>query len=452
MASTADAIEAEDINELKDIEQNSLDELGLFMESVPFQTLSTIADDLEDRLQNLSDNMFKAPSEFSKEGKSARKGANQARRGSTLDRESDDDGSHGSKQGRRQQPAAFITDVEEVESRPSSRQPATCIEDVVIDYPALIDAPQPPPNCKTEVVLQHVSEGILEQWSDDQWNVYFLSPLSVDIMNDLFWYFFLQELALARVSLTGEGTAATQAKLEPSQQHLKAQEVMFRRVSDNYMELFWKVGLTMLTDDFFDRYSEALCSAVGLAFETGLHDSAYQFQDPEFQGRLMDIFANWITGLAPRRLRKELKLEHPDDEEHRSRKPAASPGKLLGHRVRRNYKYFNAVGHSPLVESYMQRHGLKCQIGGTKQRNAVATHRLRRIEVAVNADKIKWRQKRRVPVKVPPRAAVLTEKKAHTAAAGTLMTSVMPQIHSTCGMGTFSQKKVDEEFLKYLNG
>jgi len=67
-----------DINELKEIEQNSLDELGLFMvrciillqrlisnhqDSVPFQTLSTIADNLEDRLQSLSDNMFKVYSD-----------------------------------------------------------------------------------------------------------------------------------------------------------------------------------------------------------------------------------------------------------------------------------------------------------------------------------------------------------------------------------------------------
>ena len=46
----------------------------------------------------------------------------------------------------------------------------------------------------------------------------------------------------------------------------------------------WQVGLTMHTDEFFDRYPEALCSAVNLAFESGLQDSAYQFADHEFQG------------------------------------------------------------------------------------------------------------------------------------------------------------------------
>ena len=100
---------------------------------------------------------------------------------------------------------------------------------------------QPPPNCKTEDVLAHVSEGILEQWHHDDWSQYFLSPLSVEICNDFFWYFFLQELALARVQLGDPVAAASQGKLEPSPLHVKAQEVMFRRVSDKYMSLFWKV-------------------------------------------------------------------------------------------------------------------------------------------------------------------------------------------------------------------
>ena len=54
----------------------------------------------------------------------------------------------------------------------------------------------------------------------------------------------------------------------------------------------------MHTDEFFDRYPEALCSAVNLAFESGLQDSAYQFADHEFQGRLKDIFGSWSTGLS----------------------------------------------------------------------------------------------------------------------------------------------------------
>ena len=161
-------------------------------------------------------------------------------RSDSIDPSVDDDGSRAdsSKQ------AAFITDLDE--DRAPSRAPATCIEDVVIDYESLIHAPQPPPNCKTEVVLNHVSDGILEDWKHDQWNVYFLSPLSVDICNDFFWYFFLKELALVRVQLGDPVAAATQVKLEPSQLHSRAQEIMFRRVSDNYMSLFWKALLVGL--------------------------------------------------------------------------------------------------------------------------------------------------------------------------------------------------------------
>jgi len=298
-----------------------------------------------------------------------------------------------------------------------------------------------------------VSEGIQEQWSHEQWGEHFHSPLSIDICNDLFWYFFLQELALARVVL-GDRVAAPQVKLEPSSQHFKAQEAMYRRVSNNYMELFWKVGLTMQTDDFFDRYTEAVTSAIQMAFETGLPDSAYQFSNPEFQGRLQDILVNWTTGVDPRRPRTELKLARPEENVPEYASSSPSQSEKSKQQSKRNYGYFNAVGHSPLVASYMDRHGLKCQIGGTDHRSPVAVHRLRRLEVAVNEDAIKWRKKRRTPIQVSPRIETKAKTKAekkHVGIGSHNMTSVMPQIHSSCGMGTFSQKKVDEEFLKYLN-
>jgi len=421
------------------------------MDSVPFQTLSTITDNLEQRLTNLSDTMFKAPSELAKEdctsaGRGGRRTSQALAQSVDL---TNDEGSRSSKQGMRKS-QAFMTDVEEPESRPSSRPPATCIEDVVIDYQALTYAPQPPPNCKTEDVLKHVSEGILEQWSHDKWEEYFHNPLSVAICNDLYWYFFLQELALARVVLADPVAAASQAKLEPSAEHNQAQEVLYRRVSDNYMELFWKVGLTMQTDDFFDRYTEAITRAIELAFETGLPDSAYQFGNPEFQGRLQDILVNWTTGVDPRRLRGDLKLTRPEENV-----PEYGGSQSKGNQKaqsKRNYGYFNAVGHSPLVASYMDRHGLKCQIGGTDHRSPVAVHRLRRLEVAVNEDAIKWRKKRHPPVKVTAQPEpTKKEKKQGGIGSHNMMTSVMPQIQSSCGMGTFSQKRVDEGFLQYLN-
>jgi len=63
-------------------------------------------------------------------------------------------------------------------------------------------------------------------------------------------------------------------------------------------------------------------------------------------------------------------------------------------------------------------------------------------------------KKRRTPIQVSPRIETKAKTKAekkHVGIGSHNMTSVMPQIHSSCGMGTFSQKKVDEEFLKYLN-
>merc|ERR1712196_628208 len=99
----------------------------------------------------------------------------------------------------------------------------------------------------------------------------------------------------------------------------------------------------------------------------------------------------------------------------------------------------------------MERHGLKCQIGGLDRRKAVAMHRLRRLEKEKSGEEeIRWRKKR--PAPIPPKTATSQKTSKPQTHAPNMMTSVMPQIHSTCGMGTFSQKKVDEEFLKYLNG
>lgn len=158
---------------------------------------------------------------------------------------------------------------------------------------------------------------------------------------------------------------------------------------------------------------------------------------------------NWTTGVDPRRLRSELKLAQPEDNvPSYADSPSQSNEKAQS---KRNYGYFNAVGHSPLVASYMDRHGLKCQIGGTDHRSPVAVHRLRRLEVAVNEDAIKWRKKRKTPIKVSPRLETKADKKHGGMGSHNMMTSVMPQIQSSCGQGTFSQRRVDEEFLKYLN-
>ena len=102
------------------------------------------------------------------------------------------------------------------------------------------------------------------------------------------------------------------SKLEPSLEHLKAKDAMHKRVSDNFVELFWKVGLTMQTDDFFDTYTNALARTVSMCFETGLPDSAYQFANHEFTGRLMDLITNWMTGIDPRRIRTDLRLSRPE--------------------------------------------------------------------------------------------------------------------------------------------
>ena len=58
---------------------------------------------------------------------------------------------------------------------------------------------------------------------------------------------------------------------------------------------------------------------------------------------------------------------HAQDGEVPSYSTATPPVGDTKSTSKRNYGFFNAVGHSPLVASYMDRHGLKCQIGGESQ-------------------------------------------------------------------------------------
>jgi len=71
-----------------------------------------------------------------------------------------------------------------------------------------------------------------------------------------------------------------------------------------------------------------------------------------------------------------------------------------------------------------------------------------------------WRKKRASPIGVGERQKEEDKqgkgpKKADrkkNESKEAMMTSVLPQLTAACGMGTFSQKEVDKEFLKYLNG
>jgi len=290
--------------------------------------------------------------------------------------------------------------------------------------------PQPPANCDPVAVLETVSNQIEfpKQWMREAWDEHFMSPLSQCIMQDLYWWYFNDEFALI-LNMLGEDSYGA-SPIEASPQHLQAQSAMFNRISDCYTRMFWKVGLTMLTDDFFERYAEALADAVRRAFDTGLPDSKYLFveNDAERDGRLRALVVQWTTAIRPRHA-------------------AGAKGKS-GKKIRCGK--FNAVGHSPLMERYMQRHGCVAPIGG-----CAVQHNLQRLEVELREDRVRWRPRpnknsriARQSVKVDGDKPPARVKKPEGMPATSV---VLPAITDTCGMGAFSQKKVDEVILGYLN-
>jgi len=408
-------------------EDVDMQSLGLFMDAVPFQTLSSIADGLENRLNNLASSMFEPPIVHDEQLKDAASPLSIARGVSSPFGSEPNDLRVSKPQG-----TVFLTETEpEPQTTNATRGPTRSVEDVRVNYSALIDAPQPPPNVDPAVLMKSVSDDINfpKQWMRDSWNEHFLSEPSLCIMQDLFWWFFNDQFALIQQSLANQDVSVLQ-QIEPPPKHNKAQAVMFDRMSDCYTKLFWTVGLTMLTDEFFERFAEAIADAVREAYDQGLEDSKHLFTDPSCNrdAILRDLIVKWTTAIAPRRPQ-----------------PKA--------RVSQNIRCgrFDAVGHSPLMANYMRRHGCVAPIGVELNGRMGAVHKLNRLEVALRPGKKKSPiASRKSEIYDNQRQPEKTskDKKMSTAAPSS---TALPQIANTCGMGTLSQKKVDEVILGYLN-
>lgn len=429
----------------EDPPQDDMKSLGLFMDAVPFQTLSTIADGLEQRLDNLASAMFEplveeADLDTRSEVSSNRGGRSGGGDGSGTPGLDDSSPSRSSIRKADRGSVAFMTavDVESPGSRDGtgvprrSAMPIKSVEDVRVDYDKLLRGPMAPPNCEPALLMQSVSDEIEfpKQWMRDAWNTHFMSPLSVSIMQDLYWWYFNDEFALILNTLGEDNFGAT--PLEPSKQHKQAQAVMFNRISDCYTRMFWKVGLTMLTDDFFERYAQALADTVRVAFDRGLEESQYLFEENagSRDTKLRDLVVQWTTAISPRRA---------NTSKVRSGKRNIRCGK------------FDAVGHSPLMTSYMKRHGCVAPIGGASGN----THNLQRLEVELREDKVKWYHGPKERPAVAKPTVVAKEEKRKTKKPDNMPGghggTVLPSITDTCGMGAFSQKKVDECILGFLD-
>ena len=58
----------------------------------------------------------------------------------------------------------------------------------------------------------------------------------------------------------------------------------------------------MLTDDFFERYAQALADTVRVAFDRGLEESQYLFEENagSRDTKLRDLVVQWTTAISPR--------------------------------------------------------------------------------------------------------------------------------------------------------
>ena len=163
----------------EDPPQDDMKSLGLFMDAVPFQTLSTIADGLEQRLDNLASAMFEplveeADLDTRSEVSSNRGGRSGGGDGSGTPGLDDSSPSRSSIRKADRGSVAFMTavDVESPGSRDGtgvprrSAMPIKSVEDVRVDYDKLLRGPMAPPNCEPVqlLLLQYMAPACCKQW------------------------------------------------------------------------------------------------------------------------------------------------------------------------------------------------------------------------------------------------------------------------------------------------
>ncbi|XP_076800355.1 protein FAM227B-like isoform X2 [Clavelina lepadiformis] len=107
------------------------------------------------------------------------------------------------------------------------------------------------------------------------WKKLFLSEASVALLQDTFWWFFL----------------------ETFEHHPAAQDKIFTRIADSYIALFFSAHPD-IRDKFFKEYPRCLAQCVYLAFCEAFPESTDQFTE-EFVSELFSLVSEWITGVKP---------------------------------------------------------------------------------------------------------------------------------------------------------
>ncbi|KAL9986612.1 hypothetical protein ACROYT_G000783 [Oculina patagonica] len=109
-----------------------------------------------------------------------------------------------------------------------------------------------------------------------RWKKLFLSEGSVTLLQDTFWWFFLE-------------------KFQPDCK--KAQDGLFNRIADSFVSLFFGVSPDF-KDRFFQYFADCLAQAVYAAY-CEVFPRSYQLFDDDFKSFLLNTISEWVTGTRP---------------------------------------------------------------------------------------------------------------------------------------------------------
>nr|XP_032618916.1 protein FAM227B [Chelonoidis abingdonii] len=109
------------------------------------------------------------------------------------------------------------------------------------------------------------------------WRKLFLSEASIAVLQDCFWWWFLQ-------------------KFKPNQED---QDYFFDRIADSFVSLFLCVP-SDTKDAFFQVYPDCLSQVIYVAFCEAFPESNKSFDDA-FKDGLVDLIFQWVSGLKPQK-------------------------------------------------------------------------------------------------------------------------------------------------------
>ncbi|XP_078589638.1 protein FAM227B-like isoform X1 [Branchiostoma floridae x Branchiostoma japonicum] len=158
------------------------------------------------------------------------------------------------------------------------------------------------------------------------WKKLFLSEASVAVMQDTFWWYFLEKFEKNRP---------------------EDQDRLFNRIADSFVALFMSVNPDV-RDKYFKVYADCLAQSIYAAFAEAFPESQDKF-DERFIKDLINIISEWISGTRPapeswrkwnlKRLRPKSPTAMADDEHSKQKSMMAAATSLT-----KTVRFVNLVG------------------------------------------------------------------------------------------------------------